>query len=387
MPWARSHMSAVTVISMVSAGGRLYTIEDLETVEYHLLPGKYFLIARDAFNGLDLWKKPLGGNWTSQDYLKYIATQHQRRIAAIGDIVYCPVGMGEPISAFDGATGEVIKAFPATAGVQEFVYDRGVLYAAVGQPFGMKDSKDDLVRLIALDVDSGDTLWEKQIDTDGGYMGGTLAVKGEVLAYCTKSKVHCASAATGTVTWHTDHAALISQEGMKVKMWLGNSLNNLQPTLVLSDDMLYCSTLLEVSAYRLSDGQRIWFADNVPNYNKPSDIFLAAGLVWTGLMTGHDPQTGNVVRTLQQEMQGPMSHDRCYRNRITETYFINSKTGGTDFLRLDGKGEFPSPWVRATCGLGDRHRQRPALLLAVFLYLRNRHHADQFQCPLWGRTS
>ena len=133
-------MSAVTVISMVSAGGRLYTIEDLETVEYHLLPGQYFLIARDAFNGLDLWKKPLGGNWTSQDYNKYIATQYQRRIAAIGDIVYCPVGMGKPISAIDGATGEVIKEFPATAGVQEFVYDQGVLYAAVGQAFGMKDS-------------------------------------------------------------------------------------------------------------------------------------------------------------------------------------------------------------------------------------------------------
>ena len=351
-PWARSHMSAVTVISMVSAGGRLYTIEDLETVEYHRLPGKYFLIARDAFNGLDLWKKPLGGNWTSQDYNKYIATQYQRRIAAIGDIVYCPLGMGEPVSAIDGATGEVIKEFPATAGVQEFVYDRGVLYAAVGQAFGIKDSKDDRVRLMALEVESGDTLWEKQIDMDGGYMGGTLAVKGEALAYCTKTRVHCANTATGTVTWQADHAALISKEGMKVKMWLGNSLNNLQPTLVLSDEMLYCSTLLEVSAYRLSDGQRIWFADNVPNYNKPSDIFLAAGLVWTGLMTGHDPQTGKAVRTLKQEMQGPMSHDRCYRNRITETYFINSKTGGTDFLRLDGKREFPSPWVRATCGLG-----------------------------------
>ncbi|MDB4516915.1 PQQ-like beta-propeller repeat protein, partial [Crocinitomicaceae bacterium] len=351
-PWARSHMSAVTVISMVSASGRLYTIEDLETVEYHLLPGKYFLIARDAFNGVALWKKPLGGNWTSQDYNKYIATQYQRRIAAIGDILYCPLGMGEPVSAIDGATGEVIKEFPATAGVQEFVYDRGVLYAAVGQAFGMKDSKGDRVRLMAFEVESGETLWEKQIDMDGGYMGGTLAVKGEVLAYCTKTRVQCANAATGNVTWHTDHAGLIPEERKNWTGWLGSSLNNLQPTLVLSDELLYCSTLLEVSAYRLSDGQRIWFADNVPNYNKPSDIFLAADLVWTGLMTGHDPQTGKVVRTLKQEMQGPMSHDRCYRNRISETYFINSKTGGTDFLRLDGKREFPSPWVRATCGLG-----------------------------------
>ena len=139
---------------------------------------------------------------------------------------------------------------------------------------------------------------------------------------------------------------------MKVKMWLGNSLNNVQPTLVLSDDMLYCSTLLEVSAYRLSDGAASGSRTMCLNYNKSSDIFLAAGLVWTGLMTGHDPKTGRIVRTLEQEMQGPMSHDRCYRNRITETYLINSKTGGTDFVRLDGKGEFPSPWVRATCGLG-----------------------------------
>ena len=60
--WARSHMSAVTTISMVTAGGRLYTIEDLETVEYHRLPGKYFLIARDAFNGMELWKRPLRGH-------------------------------------------------------------------------------------------------------------------------------------------------------------------------------------------------------------------------------------------------------------------------------------------------------------------------------------
>ena len=85
---------------------------------------------------------------------------------------------------------------------------------------------------------------------------------------------------------------------------------------------------------------------------KPADIFLAQGLVWTGLLNGHDPKTGKIVRTLQQQMQGPMSHDRCYRNRITEQYLINSKTGGSDFVRLDGEGEFPSPWVRATCGLG-----------------------------------
>jgi hypothetical protein len=107
--WARSHMSSVTVISVVTAGGRLYTIEDLETPEYHSLPGRYFLIARDAFNGMKLWQRPLRGIWPTRGYPKFIATQIQRRIAAIGDKLYCLPGTNEPIIVLDGASGEPLK--------------------------------------------------------------------------------------------------------------------------------------------------------------------------------------------------------------------------------------------------------------------------------------
>ncbi len=51
-------------------------------------------------------------------------------------------------------------------------------------------------------------------------------------------------------------------------------------------------------------------------------------------------------------MTGPMGHDRCYRNRITTRYYINSVTGGSDFLGLDSAAEFPNPWIRSTCGIG-----------------------------------
>ena len=34
--------------------------------------------------------------------------------------------------------------------------------------------------------------------------------------------------------------------------------------------------------------------------------------------------------------------DRCYRNPITERFYINSKTGGADFLDLKTKREFPN---------------------------------------------
>ena len=89
----------------------------------------------------------------------------------------------------------------------------------------------------------------------------------------------------------------------------------------------------------------------VQNYMKSTEIFVANGLVWSRDLKGRDPKTGKVVRTLVQEMTGPMSHDRCYRNRITHRYYLNSATGGTDFLGLDGSLESPNPWARSTCGL------------------------------------
>jgi len=47
-----------------------------------------------------------------------------------------------------------------------------------------------------------------------------------------------------------------------------------------------------------------------------------------------------------------MGHDRCYRNFITERYYINSKTGGADFLLLSDGTELPHFWTRGTCGFG-----------------------------------
>jgi outer membrane protein assembly factor BamB len=337
-------MSSVTTISMITAAGRLYTIEDLETVEYHRLPGRYFLIARDAFNGMELWKRPLEGIWPTNGYLKFIATQIQRRIVAIGDEVYCLLGTDEPISMLDGATGGILKCYENTANTQEFAYDAGILYVAVGEAFGEKTSRDTEVRLMGVEAATGKTLWAKQIGNDGGYLGGTMAIRNDYLAYCTNTSIVCADAHTGKTLWRAEHDDLIPTDQ--------KAPNNVQPTLVLSDDTLFCSTHDQVHAFSLRDGRLAWTVENTLNYMKSADIFLAQGLVWTGLLNGHDPKTGKTVRTLQQKMQGPMSHDRCYRNRITEQYMVNSKTGGSDFVGLDGQGEFPSPWVRATCGLG-----------------------------------
>jgi outer membrane protein assembly factor BamB len=353
--WGRSHMSWVTVTSMLSAGGRLFTIEDLASVEYHKLPARFHLIARDAFNGSELWRKGLKDWHETASYVKFVPTQIQRRIAAIGDKIYCTLGYTAPIGVFDAATGEELKTLAGTAKTVEFAYDRGAIYAIIGEPYGIPKSRGTHVTLKAINAESGEQKWVKKINR---YVGGSLAVKGDSVAYCTNNQVVCCDMASGRVIWSADSPGLDVKPAKRVKGRrrrpsgpMGGQ-DNLNPTLVLTDAMLYCSTINSVKAYGRADGKLAWTGKNVQNYMKGSDIFLADGLVWTGLLNGHDPKTGKIKRQLTQIMDQPMGHDRCYRNRITETYFINSKTGGSDFISLKGKGEFPAPWVRATCGLG-----------------------------------
>jgi len=69
-------------------------------------------------------------------------------------------------------------------------------------------------------------------------------------------------------------------------------------------------------------------------------------------VNGFDPETGKLVKQIDQTMLGPMGHDRCYRNRITTRYYINTVTGGSDFLDLSSSAELPNPWIRSTCGIG-----------------------------------
>ena len=52
--WQRSHLAMPSINSLVSAKGRLFTVEDLGSAEHPALPGKQALMARDAYNGIVL---------------------------------------------------------------------------------------------------------------------------------------------------------------------------------------------------------------------------------------------------------------------------------------------------------------------------------------------
>ncbi len=72
------------------------------------LPSKWKLVARDAFNGVILWKKPIE-KWHDQLWpLKSGPTQLAKRLVTAGDRVFVPLALNAPVSCLDAATGDVM---------------------------------------------------------------------------------------------------------------------------------------------------------------------------------------------------------------------------------------------------------------------------------------
>jgi len=380
----RSHLAMPSINSMVSTKGRLFTVEDLGSAEHPALPGKQALVARDAYNGVVLWRVMFSDWHPIYIRNKEMPVQIQRRLAAVGDIVYCTPGYTAPITVFDAATGAVIKKHASTAGTMEFVHDRGVLYVVTGDQADISEAHADLSRsalktsmfkreaygptikrpadskndILAIDADSGNELWRTSGADTKGYEGATLGVIGDRVVFATSTELVCLDRATGKAIWRVPAPIVLKgPAGIAV-------------SLVLSDRAAYLADSARLRAFRLADGRALWETPATINHHKPPDVFLANSLVWAaaysgstgrpapalGLtrmgVNGFDPESGKLVKQIDQAMLGPMGHDRCYRNRITTRYYINTVTGGSDFLDLSSSAELPNPWIRSTCGIG-----------------------------------
>jgi hypothetical protein len=135
----RSKALMPSVTGMVTANGVLYTIEDRTSPEDINAPFEYHLVARDAFNGIELWKRPIQ-EWVkggSTRGIKNVSSQLQRRLVAIGDHVYFPMEFDAPISRIDGRSGETVQLLTGTASTREVAVENGVMYGIQGAGYGL----------------------------------------------------------------------------------------------------------------------------------------------------------------------------------------------------------------------------------------------------------
>ncbi|MBN2291928.1 MAG: hypothetical protein JXM70_05850, partial [Pirellulales bacterium] len=122
--WMRSHETDSSISTLVTAKGRLFAIVDEAPISLagrHALPDKWVLSARDAFNGVPLWKVPIR-RWGWREWKPSwfntrpgdVPLNIQKRLVANGDDVYATLGYYAPVSRLDAKTGKILRTYENT---------------------------------------------------------------------------------------------------------------------------------------------------------------------------------------------------------------------------------------------------------------------------------
>lgn len=366
--WSRHHDRMSSLSAAVSAKGRMFYIMDEGSRISILLPSKFQLIARDAFNGTILWKKPIEKWSTNMWPLKTGPTSLTRRLVADGERIFVTMGITEPVSAIDGATGEVLKSFPETKGTEEMLYSDGTLYVLVNPTaeWVLKDYAPKLQQdqqrvaqeyewdkkprvLMALNPDTGAVLWKME----GLIAPLTAAIGGKRLAFYDGDKIHCLDTASGKETWVS-----VGEPRRKLYEF------NFGPRLLFNKEViLYAGGDGTMRGLDANSGKQLWEAPHEKSgYRSPEDLIVSAGLVWnagttsgnqSGEFTGRDPLTGEVKKQFMPDVPADTYwfHHRCYIAKATEKFLIPSRTG-IEYVDTEKQHWDLNHWVRAACLYG-----------------------------------
>jgi outer membrane protein assembly factor BamB len=377
--WMRAHDSDSSVNSLVSASGRIFYMVDEGPISLpgqHSLPDKWFVVARDAFNGVLLWKKPVekwGWRQWKDTWFKcrpgVFPISINRRLVAVGDDVYVTLGYRAPVSRLDAKTGEVLQVYADTERTNEIIRTEDRLIFSMNSDAGVK--------IACLDASSGKEKWRtepKYKGTTKDYIkfksmrgvvkptkldpGVNLSVGEDIICLLDHRDVVCLDIRSGAEKWRSEVA---DEEG---DAWMGS--------LIVGKDAVICATAKTLYSLSPKTGKKLWTKTKRPLghlWYEWKDVFVIGGLVWTygpkvekqlgkfrsswpAAMNGYDPKTGKTVKTVSLgNIFTAHHHHRCYRNKATDRYILTSRRG-TEFVDLTGAEHSVHNWLRGICHMG-----------------------------------
>ncbi|MBL7040222.1 MAG: class I SAM-dependent methyltransferase, partial [Pirellulaceae bacterium] len=136
--WGRSHEMNNSFVALVTARGRMFYVfdEGLTGMEDPRLGERWILIARDAFNGAVLWRRPLT-TWGSRAWktraLRFFRGSMARRLVADKDRLYVTFEYGGSVQILDARTGKTLGEIPDTEGAEEILVagDQAIIGSAI----------------------------------------------------------------------------------------------------------------------------------------------------------------------------------------------------------------------------------------------------------------
>ncbi len=394
--WLQSHETDSSISTMVTSGGRLFYI--MNEVPASLAgpkspPDRWYLEAKDAFNGVSLWKVPIR-RWGWREWKNSWFTHRpgdfplniRKRLVAIGDYLYVTLGYRAPVSQLDARTGRILQTYDGTEGAGELLVHGQTLVVAVVQ--------DGLARVMGIATATGETLWT----TKSAYRGTTvdyirwnrsppgfrrpeldpalnIATDGKRIALIDGPDLVGIDFATGDALWRTRFPST-KQDGNAGGIHAKDSLWN--GTMIISHGVVIHASPTRLAAFSSETGKQLWAQPKSyigHLWYEWKDVFVVGDLVWTwgadlerGFIQlnrhekqreawprtadGYDIRTG----TLQKQVElGPTvkanHHHRCYRNKATVRYILASRRG-SEFVDLAGGPHSINNWVRGTCHVG-----------------------------------
>lgn len=366
--WARHHDRMASMSAQVTSHGRLFYIMDEGSRVSILLPSKFQIIARDAFNGTILWKKPIEEWSTNMWPLKTGPTSLTRRLVADGERIFVTMGITAPVSMLDAATGEVLRTFEGTEGTEEILYSGGKLFALVNPevewvlkdfaPKLQSDQKrvaeeyewDQKPRVLkAMDPESGKELWSHE----GLVAPLTPSADGKLVVFYDGESIHCLDATTGKSLW-------VSEKQPRRKLYE----YNFGPRLLFSGSaVLFAGGDGSMRGLDSASGKVLWEAPHEKSgYRSPEDLIVSGGLVWnagtlsgnqTGEFIGRDILTGEVKKQFSPDVPDDTYwfHHRCYIAKATDKFLMPSRTG-IEYVDHEKEHWDLNHWVRGACLYG-----------------------------------
>ena len=359
--YSRHHDRMSSFTALVSEGGRVFYVMDEASPVSILFAPERSLIARDAFNGAVLWKRPIGKWYNHMHGLKSGPAQLARKLAAVDGRVFVTLSVGDAVVALDGATGKTVSTYEGTEGTEEILCSDGKLFLQVLPKQAAPKSKGPVNRkLMVVDVASGKTLWSR----DCAIESGTLAVDDKRVAFLNKDVIVCLDKDSGKPLWETEPLVVAKRYTV-----------NVTPTLVLYDGVvLFADSSLAVvnrmwsvdkndvlTAFSAATGKKIWDVPHpLSGYMSAEDVLVLNGVVWVGEtlsgyakghFRGYEVETGKLVDEFDPQIENYWFHHRCHRGKATVNYVMSSRTG-IEYIDPKKKAWDVNNWVRGACAYG-----------------------------------
>lgn len=382
--WGRDHRHG-NQTAMVSARGRLFYVGNDVKPSVDLLPDRPHLIARDAFNGVLLWKRPMypmvlpdmmsPDDDPDQYHLHEPEFPMELKVVAVDDRLYTAFGKNGEVQVLDAATGDIVQVYKGTEETEEILYSDGILLTVTGadsdeisrRRFSMADLNDARFErkrgriLRAIHAESGRNMWKYNSTTDGG-LNVSPVVKGDRIFTIVGENLTCLELQTGQIIWRTPVFPGDEETVKKDRSIVYIKGPAIYDHLIATADVLlfvYKSKNTNLHAFSAHSGTPLWqYACRSPQ-RSGAQAFVVGNDVWVHAADGSnkplvalDLKTGTERKRVDATKTFDVGHHhRCYGNRATDRFVLIGRRG-VEFIDFESGENKLHHWVRGKCRFG-----------------------------------